>query len=191
MADGRRPGISLALVAFGLIVALASATLVLFATMQLVTLPRLRDMAGGLAPFDLRFFGYDRVDAAALLRALGPEGRAEYARVQLRLDDAFAPLYGVTLSLALAEILGRAGLGRILAFLLAFALVLPTAGFDIAENTAIAELLRRPPDTLDAAAVAAASLFTTVKWGFAALGGLVALAGIFLANHRRDKEYDA
>lgn len=191
MADGRRPRMSLALLTFGVIVALTSAMVVLFATMHLVTIPRLRDMAGGLAPFDLRFLGYDRADAVALLRALGPEGRAEYARVQLRLDDVFAPLYGVTLSLALAEILGRAGLGRALAFLLAFALVLPAAGFDIAENTAIAELLRRPPDTLDAAAVAEASFRTTTKWGFAALGGIVALAGIFLANHRRDREFDA
>lgn len=190
MSDGRRPRVNLALLTIGVVVALTSAMIVLFAVMHLVTIPRLRDMAGGLAPFDLRFFGYDRADAVALLRALGSEGRAEYARVQLRLDDVFAPLYGLTLSLALAEILGRAGLGRILAFLLAFAIVLPTAGFDIAENTAIAELLRRPPDTLDAATVAEASFRTTTKWSFALLGGVVALAGILLANHRRDREYD-
>ncbi|MCE1237106.1 MAG: hypothetical protein LWW93_12220 [Hyphomicrobiales bacterium] len=190
MRDGGRPRSSLALVSFALVVAIVTATIVLFAAMHLVTLPRLRDMAGGLQVFDLRFLGYDRTDAVALLRALGSEGRAEYLRVQLRLDDAFAPLYGLALSLALAEILGRAGLGRVASFLLAFAVVLPTAGFDIAENAAIAELLRRPPDTLDQAVVAVASFRTTTKWAFAGLGAAVALTGILLANRRIDRDYD-
>ena len=191
MPAGHRPRMNLALFGFGFVVAVTTAMIVLFAAMHLVTFPRLREMAGGLSPFDLRFLGYDRGDAVALLRALGSEGRAEYLRVQLRLDDAFAPTYGVALSLALAEILGRAGLGRRLAFLLAFALVLPTAGFDIAENAAIAEMLRRPPDALDVQLVATASFRTTAKWGCAALGGGIALLGIFLANHRRDREFDA
>lgn len=190
MSDGPRPRLRLALFAFAFVVAITTATIVLFAAMQFVTLPRLREMAGGLTPFDTRFLGYDRADAAALLRALGGEGRAEYLRVQLRLDDAFAPLYGLTLSLALAEILGRAGLRRVLAFLLAFAVVLPTAAFDIAENAAIAEMLRRPPDTLDGAVVAVASFRTTTKWECAAVGVVVALVGIFLANHRRNRELD-
>jgi len=190
MTDGPRPRLRLSLLAFAFVVAATTATIVLFATMQLVTVPRLREMAGGLSLFDLRFLGYDRADALGLLRALGGEGRAEYLRVQLRLDDAFAPLYGLTLSLALAEILGRAGLRRGLAFVLAFAVVLPTAGFDIAENAAVAEMLRRPPDTLDAAVVAVASFRTTAKWGCAAVGVLVALLGIFLANHRRNRELD-
>lgn len=189
MRDGR-PAMSLALLAFALVVAATTATIVLFAVMNFVTLPRLSAMAAGATPFDLRLTGYDRDAALALLKALGSEGRAEYLRVQLRLDDAFAVFYAVTLSLALAEILGRAGLGRFLAFTLALLIVLPTAGFDIAENTAIAEMLRRPPDTVDAVAVATASFRTTAKWAFAGLGIAVALIGILLANRRIDRKYD-
>ncbi len=190
MRDGR-PAISLSLLAFALVVAATTATIVLFAVMQFVTVPRISAMAGGAAPFDLRLMGYDRGEALALLEALGAAGRAEYLRVQLRLDDAFAPLYGITLSLALAEILGRAGLGRFFAFALAFLVVLPIAGFDIAENAAIAEMLRRPPDTVDAAAVALASFRTTAKWALAGGAVTVALIGILLANRRIDRKYDA
>lgn len=190
MRDAPSPRMSLALLTFGLVVAVSTAAAVLFAVMQVVTLPRLTAMAGGLSPFDLRLFGYDRAEAIALLRALGGEGRAEYLRVQLRLDDAFAPLYAVTLSLLLAEILGRAGLRRFFAFLVAFAAVLPMAGFDIAENAAIAEMLRRPPDAVDTALVTIASFRTTAKW--AAGGGLavVALLAILFANRRIDRTYD-
>lgn len=189
MRDGR-PAMSLSLLAFALVVAATTATIVLFTVMQLVTLPRIGAMSGGLTPFDMRLTGYDRGQALALLKALGTEGRAEYLRVQLRLDDAFAPLYGITLSLALAEILGRAGLGRFFAFTLAFLVVMPTAGFDIAENTAIAEMLRRPPDTIDAATVASASFRTTAKWASAGVGITVALIAILLANRRIDRKYD-
>lgn len=190
MRDASSPRMSLALMTFGFVVAVSTAAAVLFAVMQVVTLPRLTAMAGGLAPFDLRFFGYDRTDAIALLRALGGEGRAEYLRVQLRLDDAFAPLYGVTLSLLLAEILGRAGLRRVFAFLLAFAVVSPMAGFDLAENAAIAEMLRRPPDAVDTALVAIASFRTTAKWVAGGGLGVVALFAILFANRRIDRTYD-
>lgn len=191
MSDGRkRPAFNLALFGFGFVVALATAAVVVFAVMHLVTVPRVSDMAGGRPIFDLRLLGYDRGEAVAFLKALGAEGRAEYMRVQLRLDDVFAPLYGLALSLLLAEILGRAGLGRRLAFVLAFALVVPVAGFDIAENAAIAEMLRRPPDAVDVATVAAASLRTTVKWALAGLASLVAAFALFLANRRIDRKYE-
>lgn len=190
MWDGGRPRPSLALLTFGFVVAVTSATIVLFAVLQFVTIPRLTAMAGGATPFDLRLLGYDRGAALSLLKALGPEGRAEYLRVHLRLDDAFAPLYAVSASLALAEILGRAGLGRFLAFVVAILVVVPMAGFDIAENTAIAEMMRRPPDTIDAAAVAVASFRTTAKWAFAGVGIVVALGGLLVANRRIDRQYD-
>jgi hypothetical protein len=66
------------------------------------SLPRLRDLSGGLDPFDLRFFGYDSAAARALLAALGPAGRSFYLTVQQGLDTAFPALLAMTLALAYA-----------------------------------------------------------------------------------------
>lgn len=190
MAEGRKPLVDLARLRFGALVALLTATVVIFAVMHFVVVPRLTTVTAGLPIFDMRVLGYDRRDAVDLLRALGPEGRLDYLLVQLRLDDVFAPLYAVSLSLFLAEILVHAGMARRHALVLAVAIVLPTAAFDIAENAAIAEMLRRPPDAIADATVSAASFRTQLKWLFAALGLVAAAAGLVLANRRIDRKYE-
>ncbi|MER2605937.1 MAG: hypothetical protein ABTQ29_08920 [Siculibacillus sp.] len=183
----RRRPLPLARVALLSITALFTATVVVFAVMQLITLPRLAELAEA-RPFDTRFFGYDRASAVAFLKALGPGGRAEYLWIQLRLDNVFPVLYGLSLSLLLADVLGRAGLATRWAFLLAFCVVLPTAALDLAENATIAEMLRRPPDAVGVELVARASLHTTLKWASAAFGFAVAALALILAARRARKD---
>ena len=188
MRNDRRVRLPVGLILFGAVVAVVTATVVVFAVMHLLTFPHLMEIAGA-RPFDTRFGGYDRAEAVALLKALGPVGRSEYLGVQLALDTAFPPLYTVSLSLALAEVLGRAGLGRAAAFVLAFAVVAPTAALDLAENAAIAEMLRRPPDAVGADLVAAASLRTVAKWGAAGGGLAVAALAALLALRRSRRNH--
>lgn len=183
-----RPLLPIGRVVLLAVTAVFAATVVVFAVMHLLTFPHLAEIAGS-RPFDTRFLGYDRAAAVAFLKALGPIGRGEYLQVQLALDTVFPFLYGVSLSLILAEIFGRAGLSARLAFLAAILVVAPTAALDLAENAAIAEMLRRPPDAVGAELVAAASLRTTLKWA-AALAGL-AIAGLaLLVAWRRSRRDD-
>src|SRR5262249_46841707 len=60
------------------------------------TVAYLRRVAGGLAPFDLRPFGYTVDEARALLHALSDIGRRYYADVQLQLDTASPALYALS-----------------------------------------------------------------------------------------------
>ena len=62
-------------------------------------MPKL-DAFGGGPIFDLRFLGYDRTAAEALLRALGTEGRAFYLNAQQWLDTAFPAVLGAALDYA-------------------------------------------------------------------------------------------
>lgn len=175
------------LIGFGAVVAITTATVVVFLVMQLLVLPHLLDLAD-TRPFDTRFAGYDRATAIALLKALGPIGRGIYLKIDLPLDTAFALLYLVALTLALAELLGRAGVPRRFVFVVAAVVVLPTAAFDLAENAAIAEMLRRTPDLVGADLVATASFRTVAKWISAGGGILVALLAEGLVLRRSRSE---
>src|SRR5215468_12076153 len=74
---------------------------VLWGVMMVWTLAYLRRTAGGLAPFDLRPFGYTPEEARKLLHALSGIGRAYYADVQLQLDTAFPAVYALSRALLL------------------------------------------------------------------------------------------
>ena len=117
----------------------------LWGVMVFWTLAYLRRTAGGLAPFDLRPFGYTPEEARKLLYALSGIGRAYYADVQLQLDTAFPALYALSRGLLLLWLTapGRTAarplpLPARLALLL---LPLATAWFDYFENEGIAAML--------------------------------------------------
>ena len=74
---------------------------VLWGVMVSWTLAYLRRTAGGLAPFDLRPFGYTPDEARTLLHALSGIGRAYYADVQLQLDTAYPAVYALSRGLLL------------------------------------------------------------------------------------------
>jgi hypothetical protein len=169
-----------------LLVACAVAMVAVAATMLGWSVPRLVALGGG-QPFDIRFFGYGHREAVDFLTALGPDGRAFYDTVQLRLDTAFPILYFVSLSWLLASILGWAGVGAAARIAIAIVVVAIPTLLDFAENAAIREMLRLSPDAIGADLVARASWFSTRKWIMAAIGLTIAGVGVVVALLRRGR----
>lgn len=153
--------------------ALGPAVLVLFvlsvalwAAMAFGTLAHLRRLAGGLAPFDLRPFGYWPDDVRALVTALGEGGRAFYADVQLRLDSVYPALYALSRALLIwwLTMPGRIA-GRDAALPLRLALMaMPVlaAALDYWENASIAAILAAG-DAADRVTIGSASIATETK----------------------------
>lgn len=139
---------------------LAGATIVVYLFMALLTLPYIQGQAAGLAPFDLRPFGYSLDEAKAFLAALSPEGRAYYLGPQHWLDLVFPALAAATLYCALVVLL-RPYLGGNGRFVAALA-VLP-AIFDWLENRAVAAMLNAGAEGVTHEMVAAASRWTVLK----------------------------
>jgi len=166
-----------------LLVACAVAMVVVFATMMGWSVPRLTGYGGG-QPFDVRFTGYGHAEAVEFLRALGVDGRAFYAGVQLRLDTAFPVLYFVSLSALLGLIFGRAGFGGRGRYLVAAVVVAVPTLLDFAENAAIRDMLRLGPDALTADLVSWASACSTTKWVAALEGLAIATAAVVVALAR-------
>lgn len=146
--------------------ALPLATLAAYLVMMGYYYPQLAAASGGGVPFDIRPFGYDLTEARVYLAALSPVGTALYLGA-VRLNDTVFPIL-LTLTLCL-PLRGRGQLW----FLPALAYGL----FDLAENVAVARLLRAGPE-VEAQAVALASGFTQAK--FAALAVAVLLAAVAL-----------
>lgn len=129
--------------------------------------PQLQAAAGGRLPFDLRVLGYGTDEARAFLAALTPEGQALYLG-PVRLNDTIFPLlFTLTLCLPLT------GWGW-LWFLPALAYGL----LDLAENMAVAMLLRTGPSVGEAMVVLASGL-TLLKFLAVALAILVAGLALF------------
>ena len=156
-----------------------AATLAVYAVMLGWSLPRLRELSGGLDPFDLRPFGYDAAAARALLAALGPAGRDFYLAVQHGLDTAFPALLAVTLALAY-HLLAPPRAARVLALI-----AVAAAGFDYLENHAVAALLRGGPDGAREAMIAAASRWTQCKSAAIALALVSLIVLLVMAARRR------
>ena len=162
------------------LIACAVAMVAVSATMLGWSVPHLAGFGGG-QPFDVRFTGYTHADAVAFLRAIGSEGAAFYAKVQLRLDTAFPLLYLVALSWLLASILGWAGFAGAGRGLVAVVIVAVPTLLDFAENAAIAEMLRLGPDAVTPDLVSWATACSTTKWVTALEGLAVAAAGVLVA----------
>lgn len=139
---------------------LVAATVGVYLAMVTWTLPTISADAGGLAPFDMRLFGYSFEEAKAFLEKLGPEGAALYRGVQHRLDLAFPALIAATLFFSISSLLPvRSTAGRVMLALL----LLPVAIFDWLENAAVATLLAAGADGITPAMVAIASQWTIGK----------------------------
>ena len=139
---------------------LAGATVVVYLFMVLLTLPYIQQQAGGLAPFDLRPWGYSFVEAKAFLAALSPEGRAYYLGPQHWLDLFFPGLIAATLYCALVVLL-RPYLGANGRFVAALAILV--AVFDWLENAAVATMLQAGADGITQEMAASASRWTVLK----------------------------
>lgn len=122
---------------------------------------------------DMRPLGYGPAEVAALLQALGPEGRRRYLELLWTVDLALPALFSAFLWSALS----RGGLRR-----LRWAGLLGGAA-DYLENLAISVLLAGGP-AAPAALVRAASALTAVKWALYLGAGALALAGAALPRRR-------
>lgn len=155
------------------------ATLAVYLAMVLWTLPEIAARAGGLAPFDLRPFGYSVAEAQALLAALDDDTRAFYRDVQHRLDLVFPGLLALSLILLFRRLVSPVPAA-------VFGVVaLAGAGFDWAENAAVAGLLAA--EAPGEAAIAHASLMTGLKSAAVTLAGVAALAALIRAGLRRGR----
>lgn len=157
------------------------ATGVVYLAMLLWSLPAIARMAGGILPFDMRPMGYSAEEARDFLSALSTEGRAFYRDVQHWLDLAFPGLFALSLILGFLKLAPRP-----LALVLS-AVAIASAGFDWAENVAVAGLLATPDPT--DAAIAAASRMTVLKSGCVtvALTAMLLLGGLALWQRWRAK----
>ena len=132
---------------------------VVYGVMITVTLAHI-EAVSGQAPFDMRPLGYHPQDAAALLEALGAEGRAYYLWYQIPLDTLYPALLALTL-IATVIWFGRSmpGSRRVR---LGIGLSVGCALFDYVENIAIGAMIWSWPE-VSPALVYAASLATIVK----------------------------
>lgn len=148
------------------------ATMACYGVLILVLAPRLSVETAGMIPFDLRALGYARPEAQAYLTAMTPTGQALYLG-PIRLNDTIFPiLFVLTLCLPLR---------RWHPVFSVPALIYGLA--DLAENWAVARLLRTGVQ-IDDASVALASALTQAKFALAAVAILLALAGLIRAWRR-------
>ena len=153
------------------------------AIVGLVTGPELRDISG-LDTFDLRFNGYEYEEAVELLTALGADGRSYYAGSHLLADIFFAPFLFLAVS-SLFLWLTRPGHRFAVPLHENIRLIIVALSFiafatDFLEDIALWIILGGGVEPATAA-VAAASMFTAIKW--LALAGSLAglLATIIIA----------
>lgn len=144
-----------------------------YAVLVLILAPRLGAETGGLMPFDLRLMGYDHAAAEAYLTAMTPAGQALYLG-WIRLNDTIFPiLFALTLCLPLRR---WDWPWTIPALLYGLA--------DLAENWAVARLIRTGPQ-VDDGSVWLASNITQAKFGFVTVAIGIAIAGIVSILRRR------
>ena len=155
-----------------LVIVLLVASGVLWAVLFFVTLPHLRLLAGGAAPFDVRPWGYGYEETRAFLASISEQGRAYYLNPELVLDSFFPPLYAGSRALALWWLTmpgrlrdGATPLGWRWTLV---ALAIVEAILDWGENAGIATMVWTWPD-LSPGLVAVSSVATRLKLVAAAL----------------------
>jgi hypothetical protein len=131
-----------------------------------VTGPRLMELSGDVAIFDVRFTGYGHDDAVAILTALGEEGRRYYRNVQLIVDFLFPPLLFLAVASAFlyfSRSFGRFSLPLPEGFrLMVVALALIGGVCDLGENLSVLAMLLGDGEPTEAL-VNLGSMFTMVK----------------------------
>jgi len=152
-------------------ISFATIATLIYLLMINVTLAHIETLSGH-APFDMRPFGYSPADAAALLDALGAEGRAYYLSHQIPLDTLYPASLALTLICTILwfgqSMSHRAHLAA------GILLSLGAALFDYAENLTIIALIWNWPDT-PTLLVNAASAATLLKSALTTLAVLQTL----------------
>jgi len=155
-----------------------AATLAAWLSMNLWTVPRIEEMAGGLRLLDMRFTGYSHAEAQDFVAAIGDEGAALYLGAQYWLDMIFPPLLGAVLFLCYRWLFpGLPGL-------IIGTVSLTYVAVDILENLAVAAMLRAGADNLTPEMAATANQWTTMKWILAVVGLVILIFGVALRMRR-------
>ena len=142
------------------------AALATYLVLMLVLAPRVLAETAGMRPFDLRVTGYSADEARTYLAAMTPAGQALYLGWIRIIDTVIPILVMLTLCLPLRH--------------WHWAWTLPALAFaalDLAENSAVARLIRTGAQ-VDDASVALASALTMTKFAVLAVAVAVALAGL-------------
>jgi hypothetical protein len=136
---------------------IVAATITNYLIMILWSLPKVSELAGGGAPFDMRLGGYSYDDALVFVTAITDTGRDFYLNTQQRLDLFYPALFAATVAIALVHLLPRYW-GWASA-----AIAIAAGGFDYLENSAVAAMLSVEPDALTQAMVSTANNWTLAK----------------------------
>ncbi len=156
-----------------------AAALAAWLGMNLWTVPRIEETAGGLRLLDMRFTGYSYGEVQEFVAAIGDEGAALYLGAQYWLDMVFPPLLGAVIFLFFRWLFpGLPGL-------VIGVISLTYVAADILENLAVAAILRAGVNGLTPEMAAAANQWTTIKWGLALIGLVMLIIGIALRLRRR------
>lgn len=161
-------------------VLLPLATLAVYFWLVLGPTRELMILAEGLSPPDLRLLGYDLPAIRVWLIALSPEGAALYLGPAATLDTLLPLLMGLTLLWWSRPVPGRAG--WLFPAICAVA-ALAYMALDLAENAAVAVMVRAGPYAIDAGQVVLASNLTQAK--FAAFALALVLAARQVWRRRR------
>ena len=164
---------------------LLAVTLVVYLLIVLWSLPIIQAEADGLVPFDLRAGGYTVADAQTFLRALTPEGLAQYEGPQRWLDWVFPLLLVGVLAWTVWHLTQETPEWvRLVLWLL----IGVGASFDYLENLHVAQMLAAGAEGVTTALVEAASRASSQK----ALTTTVAVFGILglLIRRWREKRRD-
>lgn len=156
-----------------------AATLAIYGTMLIWTLPDISADAAGLVPFDMRPFGYTLDEVRAFLAALGDKGRALYLGPQHLLDLA----YPLGLAIVLAGAVGALIANWKLRGLVYLAILLGMLA-DYSENTFVTLMLEYPVAVPEKLATYA-SVSTVVKSMLTGLAMMAVLGALILAAARR------
>jgi hypothetical protein len=177
------------------VIAAVIAALVPYLVMLLYTVPRLAAGAGGMAMFDMRPRGYTHAEAIAYLRALTPSAREFYLTTQHGIDTPFPVLLALATGLAIAYLTRPGEPGMVappagLRKLLIFVVCPLMAMLALAENHAVAAMLRLEPARVSESMVAAASMLTVAKSLMVTVGltSLVVIGGMVAIRRWRSRD---
>lgn len=153
---------------------LALLTAILYSGLAWLWYVELIPGAGGLQPFDSRFFGYSAAEGQAYLAALSDEARRVYLGDVRLLDTVFPICLGTLLAWLMIRL--APGVWRALA-------ILPVAylAADLWENARVAQILLHEAPT--AQMIVAASQLTVAKYGFLMVT-VIALGAVFVTTKR-------
>ena len=144
-----------------LILFLFVVTNIIYATMMLVTIPKVMQFSDGMQLLDMLPTGYDHAYVRALFDTLGDQGRNAYLYRQIPVDMIYPGLFGISYCLLMAYFLNK--LGKLESNYFYLCLIPIFSGiFDYGENIGIITMLNSYPD-ISMIAAKVTNIFSILK----------------------------